>query len=203
MSKGYLRSLIVSANYGFKSIASPFLNINQQPIPNANHTKTMDKKSNNHNHNKLPIGLSLAAPNGTDFMDQLTMAATQSGHRLNAYLMRLSTAFHRDLRSTCDTFELLMHHFDNDEGCCGSMENGGLVTANGGHSCTNKSQSQSQRLLENPQSLALLHEYLVVVRLLLIQTSASLLTTMDNIVIIKAAADAYQKNKKQKKGNNN
>ena len=79
------------------------------------------------------------------------------------------------------------------------MENGGLVTANGGHSCTNKSQSQSQRLLENPQRLARLHECLVVVRRLLIQSSASLLTTMDNIVIIKASGDAYQESKQQKK----
>ena len=163
-----------------------------------------DGSNHNHNHNhnhKLTIGRSLDAPNGTEFMDQLTMAATQSGHRLNAYLMRLSTAFHRDLRSTCDTFELLMRHFENDDfgdddddndSCCSA---GGGGKANGHADYTRTHKSQSQRILENPDSLGRLHEYLIVVRFLLIQTSASLLTTMDNIVIIKAAADGYKKDK--------
>ena len=145
------------------------------------------KEKNSHNHtitNKLSHGRSIDVPNETHFMDQLTIAATQSGHRLTAYLMRLLSAFHRDLRSTCDTFELLMHHYNDDD--FGDYDEGG------------QPPSQPQRLLENPDKLARLHEYLIVVRLLLIQTSASLLTTMDNIVIIKASADAYQQNKNEK-----
>ena len=140
----------------------------------------------------------------TDFMDQLTIAAIQSGHRLNAYLMKLSTAFHHDLRSTCDTFELLMRHYDDEKGCGGELGIANpmtTVTITAGYCHTNKSpssSSQSQRLLKNPQSLERLHEYLIVVRQLLIQTNSSLLTTMDNIVIIKASADAYQKNKQKK-----
>ena len=157
------------------------------------------------------MGRSLGhAPHETNFMDQLTITATQAGHRLNAYLLKLSTAFHRDLRSTCDTFELLMRHYDDEKNNCGGGEWGvgnHPMTTNAGSSHTNKSSScpcpfpssQSQRILENPQSLERLHEYLIVVRLLLIQTSASLLTTMDNIVIIKASADAYKKDNQKKK----
>ena len=164
-----------------------------------------------HNIDKATISRSLDSQNESHFMDQLTIAATESGHRLNAYLMKLSTAFHRDLRSTCDTFELLMRHYDDEKtNCCGGGEWGignNPMTTNAGSSHTNKSSScpfpssssQSQRILENPQSLERLHEYLIVVRLLLIQTSASLLTTMDNIVIIKASADAYKKDNQKKK----
>ena len=169
------------------------------------------KEKNSHNHtitNKLSHGRSIDVPNETHFMDQLTIAATQSGHRLTAYLMRLLSAFHRDMRSTCDTFELLMHHYNNDdfgdekEDGNVSVGKAGPVMGNAGYSHTHKSEAKSQRLLENLDKLARLHEYLVVVRLLLVQTGASLLTTMDNIVIIKASADAYQRNKneKQRKG---
>ena len=155
-----------------------------------------------HNIDKATISRSLDSQNESHFMDQLTIAATESGHRLNAYLMKLSTTFHRDLRSTCDTFELLMHHFDNDdvvdddEGSCSSSGKEGLVCGNVDDSCTNKT-SPPLRILENPDALVRLHEYLFVVRFLLIQTSASLLTTMDNIVIIKASADAYKKDKQK------
>ena len=135
-------------------------------------------------------------------MDQLTITATQSSDRLNAYLMRLSSAFHRDLRSTCDTFALLMQHFDSndafdedDDDDCGSIGKSGPVGGNTGYSRAHKSQPPPLRLLENPDSLGRLHEYLIVVRFLLIQTSASLLTTMDNIVIMKASADAHRKEK--------
>ena len=230
-SKGYVRSLVVSANHGFKSIASPFLHVNsQQATINGNHMRKMDKhvhlgnnhytdnecnNHNNHNYsnnnnNKFSMGRSLHDTHETNIMDQLTIAATQAGHRLNAYLLKLSTAFHRDLRSTCDTFELLMRHYDDENSNCGGGEWGignHPMTTNAGSSHTNKSSScpcpfpssQSQRILENPQSLERLHEYLIVVRLLLIQTSASLLTTMDNIVIIKASADAYKKDNQKKK----
>ena len=158
--------------------------------------------NDHHNYDKAVIGGSFDIQNESHFMDQLTIAATESGHRLNAYLMKLSTAFHRDLRSTCDTFELLMHHFDNDDvvddedGSCSSSGKEGPMCGNVDDSCANKS-SPSQRILENPDALVRLHEYLVVVRFLLIQTSASLLTTMDNIVIIKASADAYKKDKQK------
>ena len=153
----------------------------------------MDKKKEKNNHtitNKLSLGRSLDVPNETHFMDQLTIAATQSGHRLTAYLMRLLSAFHRDMRSTCDTFELLMHHYNDDD--FGDYDEEG------------QPPSQPQRLLENPDKLARLHENLIMVRFLLIQAGASLLTAMDNIVVIKATADAYQQNKneKQRKGFN-
>ena len=180
-----------------------------------NHHHNDNNNHNYNNNNKLSMSRSLAhVPHETNFMDQLTIAATQAGHRLNAYLLKLSTAFHRDLRSTCDTFELLMRHYDDEKSNCGGGGEWGIgnhpMTTNAGSSHTNKSssscplpfpssQSQSQRILENPQSLERLHEYLIVVRLLLIQTSASLLTTMDNIVIIKASADAYKKDNQKKK----
>ena len=218
-SKGYIRSLIVSTNHGFKSIASPFLHIDTAPPhpSNGNQRNTTDKKfpwDNNHhnnhrndyNHsdNKLPMDRSIYIPQKYDFMDQLTITATQSGHRLNAYLLKLLTVFHHDLRSTSDTFELLMRYYDDENGCCGGLGLRDPTMTNASHPHTNKSSSplpsspSSQRILENPQRLERLHEYLIVVRFLLIQTSASLLTTMDNIVIIKASADAYQKSKENK-----
>jgi hypothetical protein len=153
-------------------------------------------KPNNNKFSSDSNGCQLDVPNETGFMDEATIAATQSGHRLKAYLLRLTSAFHRDLRSTCDTFELLMHHYFDS--CEFGDEGNDISDVRGkGGIGTKKSSSPSLRLLENPDSLARLHEYLIVVRFLLIQTNASLLTTMDNIVIIKASADAYKQDKQE------
>jgi hypothetical protein len=98
----------------------------------------------------------------------------KTNDRLNNYVHELTIAMYRDMRSTCDIFELLICNLNDDWG------------------------EGPYALLEDQHRLAFLQEYLSVIRVLMVQSSASLLATIDNVAAIRVGADLYQKMMKKK-----